>query len=102
MIINTKEFIDKMQETAEDKYNTAISKRDCRTFLNAFFDTVTECLANGDDVKFTGFGSFEVRDRKERTCRNLQTGEAIEVPASKSAAFRVGKNLKDAVKGKLE
>ncbi len=99
MTINTKKFAGIMQEILDCDYNTEASKKECEIFANAFLDSITECLANGDNVKFTGFGSFEVRQRKERTCTNPQTGEKISVPESKSPVFRAGKNLKAAVKG---
>jgi DNA-binding protein HU-beta len=54
-------------------------------------------MASGDGVQLTGFGSFVVRDRAARTGRNPQTGAAIQIAASKVAAFKAGKALKDAV-----
>lgn len=59
---------------------------------------ITRALSNGDRVQLTGFGTFEVRNRKARTARNPQTGATIRVPATKSPAFKAGKGLKDSVK----
>jgi len=53
--------------------------------------------ANGDKVQIIGFGSFEVRDRKERKVISPATGEEIKVPATKVPAFKPGKSLKEAV-----
>jgi len=55
-------------------------------------------LANGEDVKITGFGNFLVRERDARVGRNPQNGEEIEIPATKAPAFKAGKQLKEAVK----
>ena len=54
-------------------------------------------MASGNGVQLTGFGSFVVRDRAARTGRNPQTGEAIQIAASKVAAFKAGKTLKEAI-----
>ena len=55
-------------------------------------------LVDGEKVQLIGFGNFEVRERAARKGRNPQTGEEIEIPASKVPAFKPGKSLKDAVK----
>ena len=59
------------------------------------FEDIVQALRNGDKVNISGFGTFAVSDRKARTGRNPKTGEAIEIPASKSAKFKPGKSLKD-------
>ena len=65
--------------------------------LNAFIDTVTEQLVQGNKIKLIGFGTFEVRQRKAREGRNPRTNEPIQIEASKTPAFKAGKQLKDAV-----
>jgi DNA-binding protein HU-beta len=54
-------------------------------------------MKSGDTISIVGFGTFQVRERAARTGRNPKTGEAIEIKASKSPAFKAGKALKDAV-----
>jgi DNA-binding protein HU-beta len=76
-----------------------LTKKDTEAFLGAFTDVVTNALVNGDDVNLTGFGKFETRERAERTGRNPSTGASITIPKSVAAAFKPGKQLKDAVKG---
>lgn len=61
------------------------------------FNGITESLVKGAKVQLVGFGSFEVRERSARKGRNPQTGEEIEIPATKNPAFKPGKQLKDAV-----
>lgn len=74
-----------------------LSKADAARALNATTDAITSALSGGDGVQLTGFGSFMVRDRAARTGRNPQTGTSIAIPATKIAAFKAGKNLKESV-----
>ncbi len=92
--MNKKEFVEVMSS------KTGKSKAESAEFVEAFLDTVSEALGNGDSVTFVGFGSFEVRDRGARTSRNPRTGETIQVPATKLPAFKVGSKLRSVVKGK--
>jgi DNA-binding protein HU-beta len=66
--------------------------------VNLVFEDIVKALRNGDKINISGFGTFAVSDRKARTGRNPKTGEAIEIPASKSAKFKAGKSLKDELK----
>ena len=66
-------------------------------FLDAAISVLSETIANGEQVSFTGFGSFKVVERSERKGRNPRTKEEITIPASKLPAFKAGKALKDAV-----
>jgi DNA-binding protein HU-beta len=74
-----------------------MSKKDATSALNATIGAITEAMASGDGVQIIGFGSFVVRDRSAREGRNPQTGKPIKIAASKVAAFKPGKALKDAV-----
>ena len=76
---------------------TDLSKRDAERVVKTVFDTITEELAKGDKVQVIGFGTFEVRERQTREGRNPQNGESITIAASKSPAFKAGKQLKDKV-----
>lgn len=78
---------------------SSLSKADAGRALDAFIDTITDALAQEQAVALLGFGTFEVRERNARTGRNPQTGESIEIAASKSPAFKAGKALKTAVNG---
>ncbi len=64
---------------------------------NGMVDLMTTLLKNGDRVRITGLGILEVKDRPARTGRNPATGAAIQIAASKKVAFRVAKELKEAV-----
>ena len=73
---------------------SGVSKADAEKVLNAFLSQVEKALCAGDKVQLTGFGSFEVKERAERTGRK----EPIVIPAGKMPAFKAGKALKDAIK----
>ncbi|MDY0944337.1 HU family DNA-binding protein [Priestia megaterium] len=62
------------------------------------FETISNTLAEEEKIQLLGFGTFEVRERAERTGRNPQTGEEMTIPASKVPAFKPGKELKEAIK----
>lgn len=89
--MNKTEFIAAVAEKAE------ISKKDSEKALKAFVDVVTEQLKAGDKVQLVGFGTFEVSERAAREGRNPQTGETMQIAASKSPKFKAGKALKDAI-----
>ena len=74
-----------------------LSKVDAGRALNATIEAITNTMASGDSVQIIGFGSFVVRERAARTGRNPQTGASIQIKASKVAAFKAGKALKEAV-----
>ena len=75
----------------------SVTKADTGRILDAFVDAVTGALQEGEQVVLPGFGSFSVSNRAARTGRNPQTGEAIEIKASRVAKFKAGKSLKEAV-----
>ena len=75
-----------------------VSKKDAEAVINATLEAITGALKEGEKVQLVGFGSFEVKQRAERTGINPQTKKAVTIPASKVPAFKAGKALKDAVK----
>jgi DNA-binding protein HU-beta len=77
-----------------------LSKKDAAKAVDAIFAAITDSMARHEKVQLIGFGNFEVRQRAARKGRNPQTGEEIEIPATKAPAFKPGKALKDAVNGK--
>ena len=76
---------------------TNLSKKDAEAALKAFVDVVSEELKKGEKVQLVGFGTFEVSERAAREGRNPQTGETMEIKASKTPKFKAGKALKDMV-----
>ncbi|WP_152393962.1 HU family DNA-binding protein [Paenibacillus guangzhouensis] len=90
--MNKSELIAQVAEATE------LSKKDVTKAVDAVFDAISAALQNGDKVQLVGFGNFEVRERSARKGRNPQTGQEIEIPASKIPAFKPGKALKDGIK----
>ena len=76
----------------------SVSQKAASDILSATLEVIEKTVAKGKKVTLVGFGTFEARKRAARTGRNPQTGEEIEIPASKVPAFKPGKALKDAVK----
>lgn len=76
---------------------TNLSKKDVEAALKAFIDVVAEELKKGEKVQLVGFGTFEVSERAAREGRNPQTGETMQIKASKTPKFTAGKALKDAL-----
>lgn len=77
-----------------------LTQKDAKKAVEAVFSTISDSLTKGDKVRIIGFGTFEVRDRKGREGRNPRTNEPIQIEASKTPAFKAGKQLKDLVNGK--
>ena len=78
--------------------NTGESKALAEKMVNETLDVIVGGVVSAGKVQIAGFGSFEGRDRAARTGRNPQTGEAIEIKATRVPAFKAGKAFKDAVK----
>ena len=79
--------------------HTGIAKSTVQEVLNGFEEVIVATVAGGEKVTVTGFVSFEQVARKARTARNPQTGEAIQVKASKAPKVSIGASFKKFVKG---
>jgi len=89
--LNKAELVSAVAEKAD------MSKKDAEKAVSAVFATIEQTLSQSEKVQLVGFGTFEVKDRAERTGRNPQTKETILIPAAKVPGFKAGKALKDAV-----
>ena len=78
--------------------NAEISQKEATVVVQTVVESITNTLAAGEKVQLIGFGTFEVRERAARKGRNPQTGEEMQIAASKVPAFKAGKELKEAVK----
>ena len=90
--MNKTELVKAVAEQAE------LTQKDAAKAVDALIGTISETLAQEEKIQLIGFGTFEVRERAARKGRNPQTGEEIEIAASKVPAFKPGKELKEAVK----
>src|SRR5699024_1765893 len=91
-VMNKSDLVTAVAEKSE------LSKKDAAKAVDAVLESITDSLQEGEKVQLIGFGNFEVRERAARKGRNPQTGEEIEIPASKVPAFKAGKALREAVK----
>jgi DNA-binding protein HU-beta len=80
--------------------DSGLSNADARKAVESFITTVESTLTKGDEIALTGFGKFSVAQRGARTGRNPQTGEEVQIKASKAPKFTAGAALKNAVNGK--
>ena len=90
--MNKTQFVEKMHE--KTGFGTV---KETEKAYKAFIETVTEALKEGEKVQLVGFGTFDIGERATREGRNPQTGESIQIAASKSPRFKAGKAFKDAV-----
>ena len=85
-------------EVAEHLFEkVGLSKRDAKDMVEIFFEQIRETLESGEQVKLSGFGNFDIRQKKERPGRNPKTGEDIPISARKVVTFRPGQKLKSRV-----
>jgi len=76
---------------------TGITKKEAGNVLDAVTETIIDTFSKGEKVTLVGFGTFQVRQRKERKGINPQTKEALTIPAKKVPKFVPGKKLRQAV-----
>jgi len=89
--MNKSEFVEAIAN------GSGLTKEVASKVMEVFMATVTDVLKSGDQLVIPGFGSFSTGLRAARTGRNPQTGQAIEIKASRVAKFKAGKSLKEAV-----
>lgn len=77
---------------------THLTKKDVAVVVDYVIDTIVHALSEGEKVQLVGFGNFEIRERRARQGRNPQTGEVIQIAASKIPAFRAGKVLREGIR----
>lgn len=71
-----------------------LNKREAKDMVDVFFEEIKQSLVNNEQVKLSGFGNFELRDKSERPGRNPKTGEEIPVSARRVVTFKSGQKLK--------
>ncbi len=71
-----------------------LNKREAKEFVEAFFEELRIALATGGQIKLSGFGNFDIRDKNERPGRNPKTGEEIPISARRVVTFKPGQKLK--------
>ena len=74
-----------------------LNKREARELVDLFFEDLRSALGSGEQVKLSGFGNFDLRDKSERPGRNPKTGEAVALPGKHVPHFKPGKALRERV-----
>ncbi len=82
-------------DMAESLFNElGLNKREARELVELFFEDLRAALASGEQVKLSGFGNFDLRDKNQRPGRNPKTGKEIPITARRVVTFRPGQKLK--------
>ena len=71
-----------------------LNKREAKEFVDSFFEVIRVGLEDGDNIKLSGYGNFQLRDKSERPGRNPKTGEEIPITARRVVTFRPGQKLR--------
>jgi integration host factor subunit alpha len=71
-----------------------LNKREAKEFVDSFFEAIRDALEGGDNVKLSGFGNFQLREKNQRPGRNPKTGEEIPISARRVVTFRPGQKLR--------
>jgi integration host factor subunit alpha len=79
-----------------------LNKREAKEFVELFFEEIRTALEKGDNIKFSGFGNFAVRDKPQRPGRNPKTGEEVPVLARRVVTYKASQKIKDRVAGTSE
>ncbi|HAT39200.1 integration host factor subunit alpha [Polynucleobacter necessarius] len=74
-----------------------LNKREAKDMIDAFFDRIGQSLKSGFEVKISGFGTFQLRNKSARPGRNLKTGQMIPIAARRVVTFHASQKLKDVV-----
>ena len=86
-------------DIVEDLNNKiGLNKREAKELVDMLFDDIKNLLSEGHDVKLSGFGNFQLRDKSPRPGRNPRTGEDVEISARRVVTFKSGQKLKESVK----
>ena len=88
MALTKAEIADRLYE------EVGLNKREAKEFVDAFFEAIRDALEGGENVKLSGFGNFQLREKNQRPGRNPKTGEEIPISARRVVTFRPGQKLR--------
>jgi len=87
-------------DMAKSLFNAiGLNKKEARELVDSFFQELEASLADGEQVRLSGFGNFDLRDKIARPGRNPKTGEKAPIPARRVVTFRAGQKLRARVEG---
>ena len=93
MAINKKQLVDLISSNQDQ-----LSHKDVELSVKTIFESMSDCLKNGDRIEIRGFGSFALRFRKSRTGRNPKSGETVNIQNRYVPHFKPGKDFRESVK----
>ena len=86
-------------DIVEDLNNEiGLNKREAKELVDLLFNDIKNLLSEGHEVKLSGFGNFQLRDKSPRPGRNPRTGEDVEISARRVVTFKSGQKLKESIK----
>ncbi|HAG11939.1 MAG TPA: integration host factor subunit alpha [Desulfotomaculum sp.] len=89
--------MNKAELIAQVAEKSDLTKKDAERAVSALIEAVEEALVRGDRVQLVGFGTFEIRERAARKGRNPQTGQEIDIAATRVPVFKAGKSLREVI-----
>ena len=90
-------------EIADRLFNeVGLNKREAKEFVDAYFEIIRQALESGENVKLSGYGNFQLREKNQRPGRNPKTGEEIPISARRVVTFRPGQKLRARVEAYVE
>ena len=75
-----------------------LNKREAKELVDSFFDNIKRLLSQGQEIKLSGFGNFQLKNKSSRPGRNPRTGDDVEITARRVVTFKSGQKLKESVK----
>ena len=90
--------VTKMELAKQLMDQLGFNQKESKDFVESFFEELKTCLADGKNVKLSGFGNFDVRQKSERPGRNPRTGVEVAIKPRKVVSFKAGLKLKNRVK----
>ncbi|WP_053979757.1 integration host factor subunit alpha [Marinagarivorans algicola] len=87
----------KLEMAEKLQQDLGFSRKESKDLVDCFFEEIIAALENGEPVKISGFGNFELRDKSSRPGRNPKTGEEFDIEARRVVTFKAGRKLRDRI-----
>lgn len=87
----------KLEMAEKLQQDLGFSRKESKDMVDCFFEEIITALENGEPVKISGFGNFELRDKSSRPGRNPKTGEEFSIEARRVVTFKAGRKLRDRI-----
>jgi DNA-binding protein HU-beta len=98
-VVTRDTLAERLKAKIEDEQGGTFSMAAAREEIRWFFETISEALQKGDEVRIHGFGAFKTQQRAARMGRNPRTGESVKVPARKVVRFAPSSSLSSSLRG---